>query len=187
MTASTLTRQFSAALRLLLVLTVLLGAAYPAAIWAAGRVGLPDQAQGSLVRSDGRVVGSRLLGQAFPGPQWFHGRPSASDYAGDTSGGSNLPATDARLRAAVDQRAAQAGPGAPADALTASGSGLDPHITPENAAQQVDRVARARHLDPAVVRDLVTRHTQGRTLGFLGEPRVNVLELNLALRSVAAR
>ena len=184
-------RQLVASLRMLLVLTVLLGVLYPAVVWGIGRVGLSDQADGSLVTRDGVVVGSSLLGQNFQDPKWFHGRPSASDYAGGVSGGSNLAATaDDQVKAVRERQGAWSGVGegsAPADALTASGSGLDPHVSPANALAQVSRVAAANGLDEAVVRGLVDAHTQGRSLGFLGEPRVNVLELNLAVEAAAQR
>ena len=176
---------------MLLVLTVLLGVLYPAVVWGVGRVGLSDRADGSLVSQDGAVVGSSLLGQDFKGPQWFQGRPSASAYAGGVSGGSNLAATSQDQVEAVRERQAawaRVGEGvAPADALTASGSGLDPHVSPANAIAQVPRVAAANELSDTVVRRLVDAHTQGRSLGFLGEPRVNVLELNLALQDTARR
>ncbi|MDE9366217.1 potassium-transporting ATPase subunit KdpC [Luteipulveratus sp. YIM 133132] len=183
-------RQTAAGLRMLLVMTVLVGVLYPAVVWAVGQAAFRDQASGSLVRRDGVVVGSSLLGQQWTGPQWFHSRPSVSEYAGDTSGGSNLTAKDPRLLREVAQRWAALGAGgasAPADALTTSASGLDPHISPEYAAAQVSRVARARGLRTEQVRRLVTDHTRGRTLGYLGMPRVDVLELNLALDAAARR
>ncbi len=183
-----LLRQSLAGLRAMLVLTVLLGVLYPAAVWAVGQVAARDQAAGSLVSVDGAVVGSSLLGQGWTGAEWFHSRPSASDYAGDTSGGTNLgPGPD--LQSEVQTRAEAAGlpvGSAPADALTASGSGLDPNITPAYAAAQVERVAAARGVDAARIRQLVSDHTQERTLGFLGQPRVDVLGLNLALARLAA-
>ena len=176
---------------MLLVLTVLLGVLYPAVVWGVGRVGLSGRADGSLVSRDGAVVGSSLLGQDFRGPQWFHGRPSVSAYAGAVSGGSNLAATSqAQVEAVRERQAAWAGVGegaAPPDALSASGSGLDPHVSPANAIAQVPRVAAANGLSDAVVRRLVDAHTEGRSLGFLGEPRVNVLELNLALEDETQR
>ena len=182
------TRQLLASARMLLALTALLGVLYPAAVWAVGRVAFPGQADGSLVRRDGVVVGSSLLGQDFRGDRWFTGRPSTSAYAGATSGGSNLAASSADQVRAVRERASAYrtayGTAAPADALTASASGLDPHISPANAAAQVHRVAAARGLPDATVARLVEQHTQGRVLGFLGEPRVNVLELNLALETI---
>lgn len=187
-----LSRQAVAALRMLLVLTLLLGVAYPAVVWAIGRTAFSDQASGSLVRLDGRVVGSSLLGQDASASDAFHARPSTSAYAGTTSGGSNLAADDPVQRAAVAARQAAlaasgdvpVGRAAPADALTASASGLDPDISPAYALAQVPRVAAARRLPEATVARLVRAHTTGRTLGFLGEPRVNVLELNLALHQV---
>lgn len=190
-----LSRQSLAALRMLAVLTVLLGVVYPAAVWGIGRVAFADQASGSLVRRDGTVVGSSLLGQAFTGADTFHGRPSLSDDAGGTSGGSNLAASDPAQRRAVAQRRATleragdvppSGVAAP-DALTASASGLDPDISPAYALAQVPRVARATGIGESALRTLVRRHTTGRTLGFLGEPRVDVLELNLALALDRAR
>lgn len=187
---TSLTRQYAAALRLLLALTVLLGVVYPAVVFGIGRAGLSGQADGSLVEQDGKVVGSSLLGQDFTGDQWFHGRPSASDYAGDTSGGSNLAASSEDQVAAVAERReavarAEGSDAVPADALTASGSGLDPHISPAYADLQVPRVAKATGLDTAVVQRLVDANTQDRVLGYLGAPRVNVLELNLALARAA--
>lgn len=184
-------RQLVASLRMLVVLTVLLGVLYPAVVWGVGQVGLTGRADGSLVRRDGVVVGSSLLGQDFTGPRWFHGRPSVSAYAGGASGGSNLATTaQDQARAVRERQAAWAGIGdgpAPADVLTASASGLDPHVSPAAADAQVSRVAAANGLSEAVVRRLVESHTQGRSLGFLGEPRVNVLELNLALRDMVAQ
>ncbi|OFE16846.1 K+-transporting ATPase subunit C [Humibacillus sp. DSM 29435] len=179
-------RQSVAGLRALLVLTVVLGLLYPALVWGVGQAVGRSQAAGSLVTVDGAVVGSSLIGQEWKGEKWFHSRPSAGDYTGDVSGGSNL-GHGPDLDAAVAERAKQAGipvQGSPADALTASASGLDPHVTPENAAQQVARVSAARGLPASDVQRLVDEHTQGRTLGFLGEPRVNVLQLNLALQGL---
>lgn len=182
-----LLRQSVAALRVMLVLTVLLGVLYPAAVWAVGRA-VPDRADGSLLHVDGRAVGSRLLGQTFEGPQWFHPRPSVNDYDGLASAPSNLgPSNPDLIKAIRERRAAVAREDGvtpadvPADALTASGSGLDPDISPAYAAIQVDRVARERGLDVATVRRLVADATTGRQLGFLGEPTVNVLELNASL------
>jgi K+-transporting ATPase ATPase C chain len=176
---------------MLLVLTVLLGVVYPAAVWGIGRVAFADQAAGSLVTRDGQVVGSSLLGQNFTDSRFFQGRPSASEYAGGVSGGSNLATgSDDQVKAAEERAAAYAATSsgsAPADALTASGSGLDPHISPANARAQASRVAAANGLETAEVMRLVEAETQGRSLGFLGEPRVNVLELNLAVQDAAAR
>jgi K+-transporting ATPase ATPase C chain len=182
-----LLRQSLAAVRVLLVLTVLLGVLYPAAVWAVGRA-VPDRADGSLLRVDGVAVGSRLLGQTFEGAQWFHPRPSANDYDGLASAPSNLGPSNPDLLAAIRERRAAVAreegvsPSAvPADALTGSGSGLDPDISPAYAALQVPRVARERELDEETVRRLVAAATSGRQLGFLGEPTVNVLELNASL------
>ncbi|MGQ2910585.1 potassium-transporting ATPase subunit KdpC [Aeromicrobium sp.] len=182
-----LLRQSFAAARVLLVLTVLLGVLYPAAVWAVGRA-VPDRADGSLLRVDGQVVGSRLLGQTFEGPTWFHPRPSAGSYDGLVSAPSNLGPSNPDLVAAIEERraavAAEEGvePAAvPPDAVTASGSGLDPHVSPAYADLQVARVARERGLPVEQVRRLVEEATSGRVLGYLGEPTVNVLELNASL------
>lgn len=186
----------TSALRPAVVLTVLfallLGLAYPAAITGVAQLAFPDAAKGSLATSHGRVVGSRLVGQAFTGPQWFHPRPSAAGagYDATQSGGSNLGPTSKALAQRVAGDVAGLGGSAarpvPADLVTTSGSGLDPHISPEAALWQVDRVAAARHLSPADLRKLVAAHVEPPLLGFIGEPRVNVLELNLALDSLAA-
>ena len=191
---TTFMRQLGAGARMMLLLTLFLGALYPAVVWGVGQVVRPSAANGSLVERGGTVVGSSLIGQAFAGDPWFQGRPSAVNYSGDASGASNLPADDPRqVKAVADRRAAllRANPRAtgpiPADALTASASGLDPHISQAYALWQVPRVARARHVTPARLAALVDAHTQGRTLGFLGQPRVNVLELNLALQSLPSR
>ncbi len=181
-TVHSFVKQSWAGLRVMLVLTVLLGLLYPAVVWGAGQLVARDQAAGSLVSVGGRVVGSSLIGQQWSGDQWFWGRPSASDYSGSTSGGSNLSGPALADEVAKRASAARLDPAtAPADALTASGSGLDPHISPAYAEAQVARVAAARGLDQARVRALVTRYTTGRQLGFLGQPRVDVLDLNLAL------
>ena len=190
--SSSNTRQILAALRMFVVLTVLLGVLYPAVIWGVGRLGLSHQADGSRVEWGGVVVGSSLLGQNFTDDRHFHGRPSASGYAGDVSGGTNLYASaQGQQKALAARRSAYAsatgGAEAPADALTASASGLDPDISPENAMAQAPRVAGANGLDRGAVVDLVRDHTEGRTLGFLGEPRVNVVELNLALEQLVAQ
>jgi K+-transporting ATPase ATPase C chain len=192
MSTSSTTRQFTAAARMFLVLTLLLGVLYPAVIWGIGRVGLSDQADGSRIERGGVVVGSSLLGQNFTDERHFQSRPSASEYAGGVSGGSNLYASNEDQQAAVAERqsgyaAANGGAAASADAVTASASGLDPHISPENAMAQAPRVATANGLGEDAVEDLVRKHTQGRVLGFLGQPRVNVLELNLAVQELAGR
>lgn len=183
-------RQTWTAIRALLILTVVLGVGYPAVVLGLGQLALPAQANGSLVEVDGEVVGSSLIGQAFDGDRWFHSRPSAAGdgYDGAASSGSNYGPRNGDLLAAIEERRAAieqadgAEPGEiPADAVTASASGLDPHISPEYALLQVDRVAEARGLDANAVRALVADHTNARDLGYLGEPRVNVLELNIAL------
>lgn len=193
MSLPALARQAGAGLRVLLGLTLVLGLAYPLAVTAVAQVVFPRQANGSLVEHDGAIVGSALLGQPFDGPQWFHPRPSAAGDGDDplASGGSNLGPESAVLLAEVTQRraavAAENGvdPAAvPPDAVTASGSGLDPHISPEYALLQVPRVAAARGLDPVAVRALVEQHIQGRPLGFLGAERVTVLDLNRALQEL---
>ena len=185
-TVDSFVKQSWAGLRAMIVLTVLLGLLYPALVWGVGRVVAGDQASGSLVSVGGQVVGSSLIGQQWTGDRWFWGRPSASSYSGDTSGGSTL--SGSALSDAVAERAAAAGldpATAPADALTDSGSGLDPHISPAYAVGQVSRVAAARGLPESTVSALVSEYTQGRVAGFLGEPRVNVLELNLALERLS--
>ena len=190
-------RQSLAGLRVLLAFTLLLGIAYPLTVTAAAQVAFPWQAGGSLVTAQGerttdrsQAVGSALVAQGFDGTEWFHPRPSAAGEGYDTlaSAGSNLGPLNSELVAAIEERRAAVAalegvdPSAvPPDAVTASASGLDPHISPAYAALQVERVAGARGLDPARVRALVDGHTQGRDLGVLGEPRVDVLELNLAL------
>ena len=186
-------RQSWVALRLLVVMTVLLGIVYPLAVWAVGRA-VPARADGSFVTaSDGRVVGSSLIGQSFSDPRWFWPRPSAAGKGYDalSSSGSNLSASNPdQVKAVGDRKAAAAAAdgvapaSVPPDAVTASGSGLDPDISPEYAKEQAARVAKARNLSLASVLALVDASTTGRTLGFMGEPRVNVLQLNLALEQL---
>lgn len=188
-------RQLGPAVRVMLVMTVLLGLAYPLALTGFAQVAVQHKADGSLVERDGTVVGSSLIGQSFDAqPQYFQSRPSAAGEGYDplASGASNLgPESPDLLKAVRERRAAAAAlDGVPPvdvapDALEASGSGLDPHISPAYAAEQVDRVARVRGLSTAEVRALVARYTDGRTWGFLGEPHVNVLLLNLALDRAA--
>ena len=196
-------RQHLVALRGLLVFTVICGIAYPVVMWGVAQVAFHDKANGSLVSYHGHVIGSSLLCQEFtdakgnPLPQYFQPRPSAAvnsadktDYGCDPgfSAASNLGPTNPVLIQNIKTRQQQIAAfdhvkisQIPADAVTASGSGLDPDISPANAAIQVNRVAAARQVSPAAIRALVAQYTQGRTLGFLGEPVVNVLKLNIAL------
>ncbi len=177
--------------RLLIVFTLLLGLAYPVAVWAVGRVAVRDAAGGSFVSRGGRVVGSSLIGQAVTSPGLFRTRPSAagSGYDATASGGSNLGPTSKALADRVTAEVARTraeNPGArgpvPADAATASGSGLDPHISPEFALWQVPRISRESGVPAADLEEMVRRRTEGRFLGLFGEPRVNVLLLNLDLK-----
>lgn len=173
------------AIRMLVVLTVITGVAYPLLVTGIAQVAFSDKANGSLIEKDGKVLGSRLIGQPFSDPKYFWGRPSATSpmpYNGVASSGSNQGPTNPALAQAVKERTAKfEKTPVPADLVTASGSGLDPHISPAAAEYQVARVAKARNLSEDRVRGLMARHTQGRQLGILGEPLVNVLELNLAL------
>ena len=169
------------AIRMTLALLFITCGLYPAVVWAVAQTAFPHQANGSLVRAGGRIVGSEIIGQKFEGVRYFHGRPSAADYDGAATGGTNLGPTSKKLRDSIADRVANRGGAAPADAVTSSASGVDTHISPENALQQVPRVAQARHLDRSRVRALVERRTEKRFLGVFGEPRVNVLLLNLDL------
>lgn len=178
------------AVRLLMALTLLTGLIYPWAMTGLAGLLFPDESSGSLVHAGDRVVGSSLVGQSFSTGRFFWSRPSAVGYNPMPSGGTNLGPTSAVLRDSVQARAARLGAAVsdiPADLLTTSGSGLDPEISPEAALFQVDRVLKGRGYGPerdAAVRELIGRLTVPPTLGFLGEPRVNVLQLNLALDSL---
>lgn len=168
---------------------VLFGIAYPLFVWGVGRIVFPGRAEGSLIRkADGTVMGSELVGQLFTRPEYFHGRPSGVDYNAASTGGTNYGPSNPDQLAAVRQRASaiveREGVSLdeiPSDLVTASGGGLDPHISPEAALIQVERVANERGVHAERVRELVESHTEGSTLGFLGRPRVHVLGLNLAL------
>ena len=186
-----MTAHLRPALMSLLILTAITGIVYPLVVTGIAQAVFPYQAGGSLIVKDGKVVGSALIGQPFDDPKYFWGRPSATSpfgYNAASSSGSNLSPTNPALIAAVEGRVEAlrtADPtnkaAVPVDLVTASGSGLDPHISPAAALYQVSRVARERKLAPDAVRALVDQHTEGRFLGLLGEPRVNVLALNLAL------
>jgi|ERR687892_1981894 K+-transporting ATPase ATPase C chain len=175
----------------LILLSAVTGLIYPAVVTVIAQLVFPHQANGSLIVKDGKAVGSSLIGQPFDAPKYFWGRPSATSpfpYNASASSGSNLGPTNPALAAAAKGRVETlraADPNntapVPVDLVTTSASGLDPHISPAAALYQVGRVAKARKLDESAVRQLVERHTEGRQLGFLGEPRVNVLRLNLAL------
>ncbi|MBI5329214.1 MAG: potassium-transporting ATPase subunit KdpC [Betaproteobacteria bacterium] len=184
-------KELKPALALLALLTVITGGLYPLIVTGIAQGVFPHQANGSLIERDGKVVGSELIGQPFTDPKYFWGRPSATGpmpYNAAASSGSNLGPLNPALADAVKSRIAAlkaADPDntapIPVDLVTTSASGLDPHISPAAAEYQAGRVARSRGLDAAAVRALVTRHTEDRQLGVLGEPRVNVLALNLAL------
>jgi K+-transporting ATPase ATPase C chain len=199
-------REIRPAIVLLLALTAITGLAYPLAMTAIAGAIFPTQAQGSLIEKGGKVIGSALIGQEFKDDKYFHGRPSATvapdpndstktvpaPYNAANSGGSNLGPTSKaladRLKEDVDKlRSENPNAAVPVDLVTTSASGLDPNISPEAAQFQVPRVAKARNLPEDQVRQLVTAHTEGRLLRFLGEPRVNVLALNLALDRMAAK
>lgn len=175
------------AFRMLLFMTLLTGLVYPLAMTAISQLLFKDRANGSLLESGGQVVGSEFVAQKFESSKYFWARPSAGDYNPLPSGGTNLGQSSETLKKQVDERTAklQAAHGAeksiPQDLLFASSSGLDPHISPEAAKYQVSRVAAARGLSPEQVGTLVNQHVEGRQIGVLGEPRVNVLQLNLAL------
>src|SRR5438876_5410494 len=180
-----------AAIVSLVLFTVVTGVAYPVLVTVIAQLVFPNQANGSLIVKDGKGLGSRLIGQPFDDPKYFWSRPSATSpfgYNAGASAGSNLSPTNADLIKTVQGRVdalRAADPGntapVPVDLVTASGSGLDPHISPAAALYQVQRVAKARGMDVAALRELVEQHIEGRTVGVLGEPRVNVLAVNLAL------
>ena len=199
-------REIRPAILVLVVLTLITGLAYPLAMTGIAGVIFPKQAQGSLIEKDGKVIGSALIGQEFKEDKYFHGRPSATlapdpadstktvsaPYNAANSGGSNLGPTSKALADRVKEdveklKAENPNAPVPVDLVTTSGSGLDPDISPEAALFQVPRVAKARSLPEGRVRQLVAENTKGRLAGFLGEPRVNVLALNLALDSVTTR
>ena len=198
-------REIRPAIILLLALTVITGLVYPLAVTAIAGVIFPDQAEGSLIERDGKIVGSALIGQEFKDDKYFHGRPSATTapdpndstktvpapYNAANSGGSNLGPTSKALNDRIKEdveklKAENPNSPVPVDLVTTSASGLDPDISPEGALFQVPRVAKARNMPEERVRELVVKHTQGRLAGLLGEPRVNVLALNLALDTAGA-
>lgn len=173
-----------------LVTALLLGIGYPLVVTGIAAVVFPRQASGSLILHNGQIVGSELLAQSFTSDRYFHPRPSVNSYDASNSGGSNLAQSNkilvTRIQGDIDKLAAQnSGQPVPIDMVTTSASGLDPDITPDNAYYQASRVAQARHISEASLRALIAEHTTPRQLGFLGEPRVNVLELNLALDDAA--
>lgn len=192
-------KELRPAIVMVIAFTILTGLAYPLAMTGIAQVIFPWQANGSLVERGGKVVGSALIGQVFADDKYFHGRPSATidtdpndatktvpaPYNAQNSSGSNLGPTSKslvdRVKADVDKLKAESNKPIPVDLVTTSASGLDPEITPAAAAFQIPRVAKARNMAESILADLVAQHTRGRTLGVLGEPRVNVLELNLAL------
>jgi potassium-transporting ATPase KdpC subunit len=199
-------REIRPAIFVLLALTLITGLAYPLAMTGVAGAIFPKQAQGSLIERDGKVIGSALIGQEFKSDRYFHGRPSATTapdpadssktvaapYNAANSGGSNLGPTSKALNDRVKEdveklKAENPTSPVPVDLVTASASGLDPDISPDAALFQVPRVAKARNMPEARLRELVTQNTQGRLFGLLGEPRVNVLALNLALDAAASK
>jgi K+-transporting ATPase ATPase C chain len=193
---NTMRTQIKPALLMLLILTLITGVAHPLLVTGIAQLVFPKQANGSLIYQNGKPVGSALIGQPFDNPKYFWSRLSATGpfpYNAAASSGSNLGPTNVALLKAVEARvqalrqadSSNTQP-IPVDLVTASGSGLDPHLSPAAALYQVPRVARARNLEESAVRQLVEKHLEGRQLGFLGEPRVNVLKLNLALEATPA-
>jgi len=184
-------KNFITAILMTIVTTILLGLIYPLVVTGVAQMIFPDKANGQLIERDGRIIGSRIIGQPFSSPGYFRSRPSAAGTVGYDAGsstGSNLGPTSKKLidrvRSDVEKlQAENPGKPIPVDLVTASGSGLDPHISPAAAEFQVPRVARERGVSEDVIRRIVTTHTQGRQFGFLGEPVVNVLEVNLDLDS----
>jgi potassium-transporting ATPase KdpC subunit len=182
-------KSFWVSLRMLAWLTLLTGVIYPLIITVFAQVFFREKAEGSLMTHQGKVIGSRLIGQKFESEKYFWPRPSANDYNGLSSGGSNLGPTSKALKEAIETRKTAILKGnqkgeIPSELLFASASGLDPHISPKTAQFQVDRIAAARHLKAEVLMDLIEKHTQNRLLRFIGRHYVNVLELNLALDSL---
>jgi K+-transporting ATPase ATPase C chain len=186
--------QVWAGVKIFLAMTLLVGIGYPLVVTGIAQVAFPHEANGSLIEQDGRVIGSSLIGQEFTGSKWFQPRPSAADYDGLASGGTNLGPTNPDLIETVTERVAKyreqnglaADESVPVDAVTSSGSGLDPHISKLNARYQARRVADARGISMKRLQQLIDDNTDEPSLGFLGKPGVNVLRLNLALRQLAS-
>jgi K+-transporting ATPase ATPase C chain len=176
-------------IRVTLVLLVITCGIYPAAVWAIGQVAFHDKVNGSLITRNGKIVGSAIIGQEFTSDRFFRSRPSAANYDGSSSTGSNLGPTSQKLRDSIATavKSFDVHQNVPADAVTTSGSGLDPHISPANAYAQAARIARANSMPVEILRDMIAEHTEGRLFGVFGEPRVNVLALNLDLLERARR